>query len=215
MLLLLLFSLFSAAEEPDMSITVTDSQYERIYMMKPKVVCSLPCSYEKDTSIIFVEANRHHRAWYKFGKIKGIYDDETINYAYEECDFKKEPHKCAHENGIWILRTNITIDNDRASINLMLFDENAAVIGQGTYSKFKKSKIMQREKVTRQQMPGQPVIITNHNKESGNYATIPIQPQGQNLRQTEDLEPIVVSIPPNLTAGDIGQAMIMLYDSIR
>ena len=214
-MLLLLFSLFSAAEEPDMSITVTDSQYERIYMMKPKVICSSGCSFERDTSTIFVEANRHHRTWYRFGEIGGIYDDETIKYVYEECDFKKEPHKCAQENGVWVLRTNITIDNDRASINLMLFDENAAVIGQGNYSKFKKTKIIQREKVTRQQMPGQPMIVTNHNKEDGNYTTMPIQPQAPILNQIEGLEPIVVDIPPNLTAGDIGQAMIMLYDSIR
>ena len=31
----------------------------------------------------------------------------------------------------------------------------------------------------------------------------------------EDLEPVVIDIPPTITARDIGQTMIYVYDSVR
>jgi len=212
---LLLFGLFSSAEEPSASITVTDSRYEEIYFEEPRVICTVPCSFEQDTSSIFVEANRHHRTWYKYGKITGIYNDETIKYAYDDCNFKEDPHGCAFNNGLWVMKTTVSVDAERASINVMIFDDRAAMIGQGTFAKFKKTRIVQRKKVTQNQIPGQPGSISKCNKADGSCATIPLQSNGQTVSQSEDLEPIVIDIPPTLTARDIDQVMIMAYDSIR
>ena len=72
-MLILLFSLFTHAEEPSASITVTDSRYEEIYFEEPRVKCNVPCSFEQDTSQVFVEANGKHRTWLKAGKVTGIY----------------------------------------------------------------------------------------------------------------------------------------------
>ena len=214
-MLVLLFSLFTHAEEPAASITVTDSRYEEIYFEEPRVICTVPCSFEQDTSSIFVEANRHHRTWYRHGKIAGIYNDDTIKYAYDDCDFKKDPHGCAFENSLWIMRTSVSVDAERASINIMIFDETAAMIGQGTFTRFKKTRIIQRQKVTQSQAPGRIGSVSKCNKTDGSCATIPFQSSGQNQSQTEDLEPIIIDIPPTLTARDIDQVMIMAYDSIR
>ena len=57
-MLLLLFSLFSQADVPSATITVTDTRYEEIYFEEPRVICDVPCSFEQDTSTIFVEANK-------------------------------------------------------------------------------------------------------------------------------------------------------------
>jgi len=213
-MLVLLFSLFTHAEEPTVSITVTDSRYEEIYFEEPRVMCSVPCSFEQDTSSIFVEANSKHRAWLKTGKVMGVYNDETIKYAYEDCNFKQNPHGCANENGIWVMRTTISIDAGRASINIMLFDDTAAMIGQGTYTKFKKIKVIERKKVTQRQIPGSTGNV-KCNKPDGSCATIPFQSGGQSQRLVEDLSPTVIDIPPTLTARDIGQTMMMVYDSVR
>ncbi len=210
-----LLSFLALADEPSMTITVTDSKYEEIYFEEPRVICSVPCSFEHDTNSIFVEANKKHRGWLKSGEISGIYNDETIKYAYADCDFKRDPHGCANENGIWVMRTTISVDASRASINIMLFDENAAMIGQGTYTRFKKSRVIQRKKVTQQQAPGTPGAISQCNQQSGTCATIPIQGNGQTATQSEDLEPVVIDIPPTLSAKDIAQTMIYVYDSVR
>ena len=211
----LLFANNAGPEEPTASITVTDSRYEEIYFEEPRVICTVPCSFEQDTSQIFVEANQKHKTWLKVGKVTGIYNDETIKYAYDDCNFKQNPHGCANENGLWVMRTTISVDEGRASINVMLFDENAAMIGQGTFTRFKRTKIIERKKVTQQQMPGTPGAISQCNKADGSCATIPFQGRGQTATQTEDLEPVVIDIPPTLSARDIGQTMIYVYDSVR
>ena len=79
----------------------------------------------------------------------------------------------------------------------------------------KQQFITQQMKVTQQQVPGVPGSISNCNKADGSCATIPFQGSGQTVNQSEDLEPIVIDIPPTLTARDIGQTMIMVYDSVR
>ena len=214
-MLVLLFSLFTHAEEPSASIVVSDSRYEEIYFEDPRVLCDVPCSFEQDTSTVFVEANRKHRTWLKTGKVTGIYNDETIKYAYDDCNFKINPHGCANENGLWVMRTTINVTAEKASINVMLFDENAAMIGQGTFIRYKRTKIIERKKVTQQQVPGMPGSLSQCNKANGSCATIPFQGRGQTATQTEDLEPVVIDIPPTLSARDIGQTMIYVYDSVR
>jgi len=211
----LLFAEDPGQRETHAQITVTDSMYEEIYFEKPRVTCSVPCSFEQDTSSIFVEANSKHRSWLKAGKVTGIYNDETIKYAYADCDFKINPHGCANENGIWVMRTTISVDEGRASINIMLFDENAAVIGQGTFTKFKKVKTIERKKVTQQQIPATPGVMSQCDKTNGPCTTIPFQGSGRMISQSEDLEPIAISVPPTLSARDIGQTMIYVYDSVR
>ena len=214
-MLLLLSSFFVMAEEPALSIVVNDSRYEEIYMEEPRVMCESPCAFDQDTSLIFVEANRQHRAWLKTGKISGIYNHETIHYAYADCDFKKDSLECATENGLWVMRTTITQNTERASINFVLFDDTAAVIGQSTFTKLKKRTVIKRKKVTQQRLPGSPIEARNCNEATGNCATIPLQSQGRNISQVEDLEPVIIDIIPTLSARDVGQAMIMLYDSVR
>ena len=178
-------------------------------------MCEFPCAFDQDTSLLFVEANRQHRAWLKAGKISGIYNHETIHYAYTDCDFKEDSLKCATENGLWVMRTTITQNAERASINFVLFDDSAAVIGQSTFTKLKKQTVIKRKKVTQQRLPGSPIEARNCNEAAGNCATIPFQSQGQNISQVEDLEPVIIDIIPTLSARDVGQAMIMLYDSVR
>ena len=214
-MLLLLLGLIAYAEEPALSIVVSDTRYEEIYMEEPRVICEMPCAFDQDTSLIFVEANRKHRTWLKAGKVSTVYNDETINYAYEDCNFKKEPHKCASENGIWVLQTTITQDSERASINFILFDDSAAVIGQSTFTRFKKQNVIKRQRVTQHQTQGSGGVATKCDEQSGACATIPIQGQGNRVSQTEDLEPTIIDIPPTISARDVGQAMIMLYDSVR
>lgn len=205
----------SGAQEPNMSITVNASRYQEVYMEDPRVICTTPCSFDQDTSLVFLEANRKHKTWYKKGNITGIYNDETIGIAYSDCDWRRNSLKCANDNSVWVLRTIIMQNEDKASINVMMFDETGVMIGQGTISRNKKVTIVERQRTTQQQAPGQPMSITNCSEQSGNCATIPITPQGQTATQVEDLEPSIVTIPPVLLDRDVGQAMIHMYDSIR
>ena len=117
------------------------------------------------------------------------------------------------------MRTTVTQDKERASIHFMLFDENAVMIGQSTFTRFKKTKIVKRQKKVVSQGPGQPISVSTQNCNNGasnctGGAYSGIQ-QGTTETTTEDLEPVVIEIPPVITSRDVGQAMIMLYDSVR
>jgi hypothetical protein len=214
-MLLLLLSLMVGAQEPHMTIIVKDNQFEEIYMEDPKVICSNPCSFQQDASVVFIEANRHHRAWFKAGEISAIYNSETVKYTFGDCDFKNNPFQCAHDNGIWVLRTTITQDDNRASIHVMLFDENAIIIGQGTYTRAKRTTVIERKKITNQQIPSPNNRMTVCPDGLKACVAFPDQSQDKAISQTEDLVPTVIIIPPMILAKDVGQVMIYMYDSVR
>jgi hypothetical protein len=196
MLLLLLNLAFAEndtgnPQQPNLSITVTDTRSAEIYMEKPKVTCD-SCSYKNDTSTLFVAANRHHRAWFQKGIIHAVYNQDTVSFRYPECDFAKDTAKCIKENSVWLLRSSITIDNNRASLSLILIDEFGKVVGQSTYVKHKKTQIVNKEKEVK--------------------ATGGVVGSGYHSNETE---PVVIELMPEITQKDIDQAMIILYDSIR
>ena len=76
------------------------------------------------------------------GEVLFLFFFHSIKYAYDDCNFKINPHGCANENGLWVMRTTINVTAEKASINVMLFDENAAMIGQGTFIRYKRTKII-------------------------------------------------------------------------
>ena len=214
-MLFYLLSMFTFAQEPAMSITVVDSPYEEIYMEEPRVICESACSWQQDTSDILVEVNRNHQSWLKNAEISAIYTDETIAYSGYECNFKQQPLKCSNQNGLWRLRTVINQDSEKATLNFLLYDERGVIIGQSNITKLKRTRVIERKKVSQQQAPQQPIQTTNCNQTTGTCTAIPIVPSPQTATETEDLEPIVIDIPPIITSRDLNQAVIFLYDSVR
>jgi len=213
-MLLLLSILFAAGGEPP-TIVVSDTIDEEIYFQDPVVLCDDPCQFENDTSMIFVQANSKHRSWFKKGKVRAVYNDESVKINYPDCNFKVNAFKCANETGMWVMKTNITIDDKVATISILLFDEYGVVIGQSTITSNKKKEIIEREKVVEQNIPGPLTTITNCDPKLGRQcASMPMNQAPITIKETEDLEPTIIRYQPVLSARDIQQAMIMLYDSV-
>tara|TARA_Y100000034_G_C6846487_1_gene383495 strand:+ start:306 stop:896 length:591 start_codon:yes stop_codon:yes gene_type:complete len=181
----------AAPWQPNLTITVEDNRHPEIYMEAPKVVCT-DCSYKDDTSTLFVAANRHHKTWFENGTIEAIYNKNTVAMRYPECDFEKTTYKCLQEHSIWLLQSTITIDENHISLSLLLIDDTGRVKGQASHTKHTKTQIINKEKKVKS-MGGIP---------------------GTGF-EAQEKEPVVVKIAPVLTARDIDQTMIMLYNSIR
>ena len=203
---------------PNETITVVDSRYEEIYVEDPRVISNDTSNYEHDVTVIFTYMNALHKTWFKPGKIGAIYNSETIEFSGTECNYKKTSLKCAHEEGLWVLRTVITEGDEQASINLLLFDDTGVVIGQSNYTVKKKTRIITKQKKTVTQGPNQPVSVgsQNCNQSTGtcrasSYTGIQ---NGSVSATTEDLEPTVIEIKPRITDTSIHQAVIMLYNSV-
>jgi len=206
---------------PKKEIVVSDSRYEEIYVEDIRVMSNgaSASTYEYDNTSVFTYMNQKHRSWLKAGKISGIYNSETIGFIYSDCDYTKTSLKCAHEDGLWVLRTVINEDPEQASINLLLFDENGVVIGQANRSNSRKVTIIERQKTTQTQHRGQPISVStnNYNKELGAYSGESYSgiQQGPIQTFTEDLQPTIIEIGPRIRDIDVDQAVIMLYDSVR
>ena len=214
MFLVLLFLMSSAAaQEPAMTIVVNGSKYQEVYVEDPRIICETPCSLEQDDSIIFIEANRKHRAWYRHGEISGVYNSETIQLIHD-CDWKRNSLKCAKEHDVWVLRTTITQTKEKASINAMIFDSYGMMIGQGSISRGKKVTVVERQKRIQQQLPTQPVTTTSCQPGTNNCTTVPVTPQAPTINEVEDLEPSIIEALPIIRDRDVGQVMIHVYDSI-
>ena len=222
-MLLMLLSLSAFAGEPevkaDLTIVVEDRLHEEIYVEPPNMFCEDECpSQNWVKNAVFIEAARKHKSWLKFGEVGAVYNSDTIQIAYEDCDFRRESLKCGQQKGVWVLRTTVVVTNEKAGIQLMLFDENGVLIGQGTDEVTKKTTIIERRKVTQQQLPGQggaAQVCKEGSQGMTTCAAVPINQRGQSVYQTEDLEPHVVVQRPVLKEKHVSQAMIGVYDSVR
>jgi hypothetical protein len=198
-MLLALLSFLSFADTPDIEIVVESEQYEEIYVEKPRIKSETALTAEDYETVIFTFMNNHHSFWYKHGKIGAIYNSETIVLSGTECDYNKNSLLCAHNDGMWLLRSVISVTQDQASIHLLLFDDHGVVIGQSSYTSKKKTRVIEREREIER-----------------NRRDILSSLYGQNSQVViqEDLEPSVIVTPPKLTNQAVSQAVIMLYNSL-
>ncbi len=212
-MLILLSILFAFAGSPP-EIVVSDTKHEEIYFQKPAVICEQPCHFEQDTSMIFVEANRKHRSWLRKKEIKAIYNDQTVQFNYPDCDFRRDTFKCANQTGMWVMQTSIVIDEHAATINIVLFDEQGVVVGSASMSNKKTRVVVPKKKIIESQTPQLPTTISSCDPATRNCvgATVPSNPI--TIKEEEDLDPSVVKTAPTLTHRDISQVMIYLYDSV-
>ena len=198
-MLLTLLSLLTFAHTPDAEIVIESKKYEEIYVEEPRIISESTQTGEDYETVIFTLMNAHHSFWYKGGDIGAIYNKETIKISGTDCNYEKNALLCANHDGIWVLRSVITIADNQASIHLLLFDSGGVVIGQSSYTNKKQVRIVERQRET-----------------SKNSRDILSSLYGQNHQVVieEDLEPSVIVTPPNLTNHNISQAVIMLYNSI-
>ena len=97
----------------------------------------------------------------------------------------------------------------------MLFDDNGVIIGQGSQDTVKKTTIIEKRRVTQQNLPGQNGIVQTCPQGQNACAAVPFNSQGQPIYQTEDLEPSIVVQAPVILEKHVSQAMIGVYDSVR
>ncbi len=219
-MLLMLLSLSAFAGEPEvvsnLTIVVEDSRYEEIYVEPTKMVCDVECPAKSwIENAVFMEAARKHKSWLKKGEVGAVYNKDTIELTHNDCDWNRNPLPCGKENGVWVLRSTFVQSSEKASIQLMLFDENGVIIGQGSQDTVKKTTVIERRRVTQQNLPGQNGVVQTCPQGQNTCATIPFNSRGQPIYQIEDLEPSIVVQAPVILEKHVSQAMIGVYDSVR
>ena len=128
-------------------------------------------------------------------KIK-VYDEDTIGYIWDNCDYKSEPKKCAYQNNHMLLETIVTVDDHQIVVNMILYDSDLTVLGSSVYTSDSKINWIRQQETTVIQQQG---LMGNQ--------TIIHQPK-------EEL-PLKWLIPTNLLDKHIWQASALLWTGVR
>ena len=125
------------------------------------------------------------------GKVK-VYDAETIEYVWDNCNYRRDAKKCAYLNDHLLLETYITVDDHQITVNMILLNSDLTVINQSTYTSESKVRWIRQQEVTVVQQQGM-----------GGSQTITHMPK-------EEL-PLKWLIPTNLMNQHIQQAALGLW----
>ena len=166
-------------------LVVQDTKYEKIYIQKPVIKGNDRAASFNSEEEIFVYMNMHAHL---IEKNLSVYNDTNISFLYNDCDYTKYPLGCSIDHNHWMLQPIITLDKDRHTISLLLYNEHGEVIAQSSKVKKRKVKILNKVKIP--------------------IAAAPI-------KKTEDLEPIRIEEKPLLTEYEIHQAVMMLCLSVK
>ena len=61
-----------------------------------------------------------------------VYSIDTIEYVWNNCNYKRDAKKCAYLNNHMLLETHITIDDHQIVVNMILYSPDLTVISAAT-----------------------------------------------------------------------------------
>ena len=61
-----------------------------------------------------------------------VYSIDTIEYVWDNCNYKRDAKKCAYLNNHMLLETHITIDDHQIVVNMILYGSDLTVISAAT-----------------------------------------------------------------------------------
>ena len=128
-------------------------------------------------------------------KIK-VYDEDTIEYVWDNCNYKREPKKCAYQNNHMLLETIVTVDDHQIVVNMILYGSDLTVLGSTVYTSDSKIHWIKQQEIT----------VSQQQSFMGNSTTV--------NKPKEEL-PLKWLIPTNLLDKHIWQASALLWTGVR
>ena len=150
-----------------------------------------------------------------------VYNEKTINYAWENCDYKKDPKRCAYQNNHFLLETTVTIDSNQLVVSMFLYDSDLQLISRSTVTSNKIVRwIRQQQIYMQQQNSAARSLQSQPNCAQGSNNCTPVAGQGYNqqittIEQQPEKLPLKWEIPHKLMDKHITQATILLWTSAR
>ena len=240
--LLLLLGL-AIADEPD--TTVADATIEvvaskdiQVYVAPIEVIVSTEVENieaEIDPTQAFAYSSRfwhnakvkNERGIYEPVKLNHdriyIYSEETIQYAWEDCNYKLKPMKCSMQNGHFYLETTVHVDDNELVVRAILFDTDAQVIAMGTSTDRKIIKWIKQQEIKQQttvypnqgQMPVRPNCQDQTTCAQPNVL-VPNGPTSQTtMEKPLEKMPLRWTIDHMLLNRHVHQAMLLMWASTR
>ena len=234
---LLLVIGLAVAEEPQASIVVEAHREIEVYVAPIEVMVStnlenIEAEIDSNAAFAYSSSYSHnakiqtgHGAYepvkLNHGRIK-IYNEDTILYAWEDCNYKIKPLGCSIQNNHYYIETTVHVDDNELVVRTMLFDSDAQVIATGVSKNKKIIKWIKQQEIQQQQtIYNQPATSSSQRNCSGSscsttQATVPSAPMSTvTTSKPKEEMPLKWVIPHKLLDRNIQQAMLLMWCSTR
>ena len=195
--LLFLFSLLVQGGEPgvlvDMELTVTGNQGNIIFVNTPRVTANNKLYQSTELQFLITTYAVLHRTTFTPDnyKISNVYNKDTAKIYDEDCNWETDSQKCAIENGMYIIDSQVIINPVRAYISMTLYSSEMIAISGATVSNKHQRQVIQ---------------LTQQKQSQGLLGSV---------KTTEQQKPEIFSIEPYVYNKDFRQAIMLLYMSIK
>jgi len=125
-----------------------------------------------------------------------VYDEDTIEYIWDNCDYKADPKKCSYQNNHMLQETIITVDDHQIVVNMILYNSDLTVLGSSVYTSNSKINWIRQQEITMSQQQG-------------------IMGSSTTVHKPKEELPLKWLIPANLLDKHISQASALLWTGIR
>ena len=235
----LLFMLgLAVADEPAMTIEVVASTDIEVYVAPIEVIVSTEVENieaEIDPTQAFAYSSRfwhnakvkNDRGIYEPVKLNHdkiyIYSEDTIEYAWDNCNYKLKPMKCSMQNSHFYLETTVHVDDNELVVRAILFDPQAQVIAMGTSTDRRVIQWIKQQEIRQQTtvFPNQTQAQIQPNCQSGTTCSqggvlVPGGPTAQTtIDKPKEEMPLQWIIPHMLLNKHVHQAMLLMWASTR
>ena len=231
---LLLFSITSFAsegdiplEDADLEIIVEASSKFEVYVASIKYnIYDDSIEAKVDPSSVFAYSSQHWRMAKVYNGRGGyepitlntegfdVYSEETIEYAWDNCKYSRNPKKCSFQNGHYLLETIITVDENELTVNMMLYDNRMQVVSRGSSSEKKKVRWIEQEESFSSTQTSSSVGVQNCMGQPCIPSQIQSSQSSINNNPKEEL-PLKFEIPHRLLNKHIHQASMGLWASLK
>jgi len=131
-----------------------------------------------------------------------VYNERTIKYAWEDCNYKRDPLGCSIKNSHYYLETIVTVDDNQLVVKATLYDSDAQVVLSSSRTDDKIVRWIKQQEITVRQEQQQGGLLGG----SGQTTTI--------HKPKEEL-PLKWEIPHTLTNKMIQQLILGTSASIK
>ena len=125
-----------------------------------------------------------------------VFGKHTIEYAYPDCNYRRDPLGCSIKNGHYYVETNVTYNDDQMVFRTILFNKDGTILNTTTRSDEMIVNWIRQQEVT---------IIENQSRQGKQTIT----------HYGKEELPLKWEIPYNLLQHHVQQSMLGLWLGIK
>ena len=131
-----------------------------------------------------------------------VYNERTIQYAWDNCNYRRDPLACSVKNSHYYVETIVTVDDNQLVAKVTIYDSNAQVFLSASTTDDKIVKWIKQQEITIKQEQQQGGLLGG-----GGSATTIHKPK-------EEL-PLKWEIPHSLTDRMLQQMLLGMFVSVK